>query len=161
LCWTDPCDRGERTKSTNPGPRWDISPAISAAAMLLCFTTTYFQKAIDVEWLSLTPTFRRATPPRQPPQPLRGRLRRNQLLLPRLPSARRAPKHIFWKGRRQVSLPHQGALRLLDSRLCRCAGDRAGTSSCRCASRRRWPRRRTRPRTSVLSIHTQKKGEDL
>ena len=26
---------------------------------------------------------------------------------------------------------HQGALRLLDSRLCRCAGDRAGTSSCR------------------------------
>ena len=50
---------------------------------------------------------------------------------------------IFWKERRQLSLPHQGALRLLDSRLCRCAGDRAGTSSCRRASRRRWPRQRT------------------
>ena len=34
---------------------------------------------------------RRATPPWQPPQPLRGRLRRNQLLLPRLSPARRAP----------------------------------------------------------------------
>ena len=48
-----------------------------------------------------------------------------------------------FKGRRQISLPLRGALRLLDSHLCRCAGDRAGTSSCRRASRRRWSRRRT------------------
>eukprot|EP01046_Picozoa_sp_COSAG06_P037966 COSAG06_NODE_4335_length_4357_cov_120.961954_9_plen_261_part_00 len=67
----------------------------------------------------------------------------------------------FWKERRQLSLPHQGALRLLDSRLCRCAGDRAGTSSCHHASRRWWPRRRTGSSESLLVRALPHKGTDV
>ena len=50
-----------------------------------------FKRQLTERWLSSTAYLRRATSPRQPPQPLRGRSRRNQLLLPHVPPARRAP----------------------------------------------------------------------